>query len=383
MSDDIVKEESSKQKSINDKEELPGKVYGAKPKASGKNSNRNSLSPSHRKITEASELLSPEGVPLQTGWSTSPILSYNRDQIAVPWYKIKEWEYYAVTEKNFSLNLFVADLGYAALVGLVYHDFLTGNAETWGGLKLLTRGKLGLSNDPNYGDFTVRNWLSGSVRIKKDGDRHYVSIDAPKFNGMKAELTFHVDPHEDAMVVSTGYSDLPSHFYYNYKKNMLRTEGYIDFNQDKQILNPEKSIGNFDWGRGVWQRNCEWYWATGAGQIGKDRIWFNLGYGFGNLQHHSENMLFVNGKVHKLDRVKFHLSPKHSGEPWEFTSNDGRVNLTLNPKTDISNRANIGFAGVDASQIHGQYHGSIILDNGRVLQIKGLCGHAEKLKFKW
>lgn len=382
MTDETVKENSTEQ-TKQSSPERKSKVKGRGKNSSQSKSSRTSLAPTHRKITQASDLLSAEGIPLQTGWSTSPILTYNRDLIAAPWYRIKEWEYYGVTEKHYSLNLFVADLGYAALVGLVYHDFLLGNAETWGGVKLLPRGKLGLTTDPNYGDFTVSNWMSGTVRIKKNGDRHYVSIDAPKFNSLKAELTFHVDPHEDAMVVSTGYSDLPSHFYYNYKKNMLATEGYIEFNQQKQILSPEKSIGNFDWGRGVWPRQCEWYWATGAGRIGKDKVWFNLGYGFGNLQHHSENMLFVNGKVHKLDRVKFHLSPKHSGEPWQFTSNDGRINLTLEPKTDISNRANIGFAGVDASQIHGRYSGTIILDNGRVLQISSLCGHAEKLKFKW
>lgn len=34
---------------------------------------------------------------------------------------------------------------------------------------------------------------------------------------------------------------------------------------------------------------------------------FNIGYGFGNTSAASENMLFYNGKSHKLEDVKFNI----------------------------------------------------------------------------
>jgi hypothetical protein len=110
---------------------------------------------------------------------------------------------------------------------------------------------------------------------------------------------------------------------------------------------------------------------------------FNIGYGFGDLSTHSENMIFYDGKCHKLDQVIFHHENRDPTQPWEFTSNDDRLNLTLTPIIPHEEKINFGLITLDSSLLHGYYSGSLVLDDGKVLEISNMLGHAEDIYWKW
>lgn len=54
---------------------------------------------------------------------------------------------------------------------------------------------------------------------------------------------------------------------------------------------------------------------------------FNIDYGFGNTHASTENMLFFDGKAHKLSEVNFNIPVKESKDDflslWTFTRDDG------------------------------------------------------------
>lgn len=334
------------------------------------------------RITQPDNLFNEDGSLKHRGWATQPLLHYNREAITSSWMRIKEWEFYGAYDKDFGVEMFVADIGYITLLGMVYHDFANKKVYKWGGLKPLTRGKVGLSTNPKITELKIDNFLAGSIHLQKQENFHRLQISAPKFHNLKVDVTFAMNPTDDAMVVATGYEH-SKHFYYNYKKNMLDVSGEVSFQGNTKAFNKHHASGNFDWGRGVWPYKTRWFWGTGAGRIDGEKVWFNIGYGFGDLSTHSENMIFVNGKVHKTSRVTFHTQPKFSGKAWIFTSDDKRIDLKLEPLTDCSGGFSLGFMKTDINQIHGLYYGTLVLDDGRKIIVDGIHGHAEDISYLW
>lgn len=335
-------------------------------------------------IIRPSPLLDEDGRLIQRGWARRPLLDYNKENIKVGWHRIKEWDFYAVHDDNFALGYFLADLGYFTLAAISVYNFKEGESYATGGLRLFTRGKIGLSDSSLEGNTTFKNWMFGEISLERHPKEHIFHIEASKFKGLQAEIHLEIDPSQDAMVVATGYDDSkPNCFYYNHKVNMMPATGTMEFKGKQIDFSPENAIGNFDWGRGVWPYKSHWLWGTGGGVVDGHEIWFNIGAGFGDLSTHTENMIFVDGKCHKTDQVEFHPAKKRSGKPWRINSNDERIELQLVPKIDSSNYMNIGFMKTDNNQIHGSYSGKLVLDDGTVLEIADIHGHAEDIHYLW
>ena len=144
-----------------------------------------------------------------------------------------------------------------------------------------------------------------------------------------------------------------------------------------------------DWGRGVWTYKNTWYWGSASGLVDGERFGFNIGYGFGNTSAASENMLFYKGRAHKLSQVTFHI-PGDGGrrtpdymQPWTFTSDDGRFEMDYTPVLDRASCSDVGLIKSDQHQVFGVFNGRAVLDDGTVLNVKGLPGFAEKVINKW
>lgn len=117
------------------------------------------------------------------------------------------------------------------------------------------------------------------------------------------------------------------------------------------------------------------------------RFGWNIGYGFGNTSAASENMLFYNGKSHKLDEVTFNIPVKNGKDdymsPWTFTSNDGRFEMNFTPILDRQAPLNVGVICMLPHQVFGKFNGKAILDDGTVIEVKDMVGFAEKVHNKW
>ena len=114
---------------------------------------------------------------------------------------------------------------------------------------------------------------------------------------------------------------------------------------------------------------------------------FNIGYGFGDTSAASENMLFYQGKAHKLSQVTFHIPMKKGKEdylkPWKFTSDDGRFEMDFAPILNRASNTDFKILKSDQNQVFGKFTGIAILDDGTKLEIKDLLGFAEKVENKW
>ena len=138
-----------------------------------------------------------------------------------------------------------------------------------------------------------------------------------------------------------------------------------------------------------------------AGKMNKKLVLENgaeyFGYGFGDVSAASENMIFVDGKAHKLDRLTFNIPQTADGKddflkPWTFTSSDGRFEMDFVPILDRASCTDVKLIISDQHQVFGRFTGKMVLDDGSVIQLKDegeeiriekALGFAEKVHNKW
>ena len=288
-------------------------------------------------------LLNERGNLCEPGYATSLLRSYDRKAIKAGKLRIKEWDYYLITSDRFGVALTIDDNGYMGLLSASVLDFENRTETTVSPMFWLPMGKTGFPASSAAGDVrkTLKN-ASGSFEHVEGGRRLRFHID--KFRGGKpfdCDILLTDEP-KDSMVIATPFAKR-GHFYYNQKIIGMRADGFFSVGEARTELDPKTAFGLLDWGRGVWTYKNTWYWSAAQGEVDGRVIGFNLGYGFGNTNAASENMLFVDGTAHKLGRLDFGIPKKPDGTddlmaPWHFTDDEGRVDLTFTPILDRASK---------------------------------------------
>ena len=188
------------------------------------------------------------------------------------------------------------------------------------------------------------------------------------------------------MVICTPF-DKPGHFYYNQKINCMRACGEVTVGETVYPFDPTDSFAVLDWGRGVWTYHNTWYWGSASGLVNGVPFGFNIGYGFGDTSAATENMLFYNGKAHKLSQVTFNIPGLPGKEdflsPWTFTSDDGRFEMDFEPIMDRASCTDVKLIKSDQHQVFGYFSGTAVLDDGTQIELDRFLGFAEKVENKW
>ena len=339
-------------------------------------------------ITRPIALLDETGNIKEPGYAKKNLISYDRSAIKAGSLRIKEWDYYLVGNDRFAVALTIADNSYMGLDSFSFIQFDSHVEKTVSRMQVLTKGKKHLPASSENGDITV----SGShyhVSFRHEGAIRILEFLIASFDGGqpfsgKIKLS---DAPEESMVIATPF-DKPGHFYFNQKINCLRAEGTVRYQGQDYVFDKENSFGVLDWGRGVWTYKNTWYWGSASGLAEGVPFGFNIGYGFGNTSAATENMLFYNGKAHKLGAVAFNIPHDRTGRedymsPWTFTSDDGRFEMDFMPILDRASCTSLFAIKSDQHQVFGRFSGNAVLDDGTVIRIKDFIGFAEKVFNKW
>ena len=335
------------------------------------------------------ELLDANGVLKQAGYATGLVRRYDRSAIKGGALRIKEWDYYCISDGNIVLALTIADNSYMSLDSVSLLNLSENYQHTWSAMGVMTLGKYNFPTTSEKGDVCVEK-DAYALRFENDGKKRVLTVRVDKFANNKP-LTARIvltDAPEDSMVIATPFPAKKTAFYYNQKINCLRAEGDITFNGRTHVFDKATATAVLDWGRGVWTYSNTWYWGSASGYVDGVSFGMNLGYGFGDTSAASENMLFYNGKAHKLDQIDFGIPQTADGKddfmsPWHITSNDDRLDLIFTPAMDRASRTSVVLIESDQHQVFGHFNGKAVLDDGTVLQIKDLMGFAEKVKNRW
>ncbi len=340
------------------------------------------------RITQPGPLHQEDGTLHEAGYATSLIKTYHRAHIKASPLRIKEWDYYLIASERYALALTIADNGYMGLDSISLMDFDVPSEVTKSRMSFFTLGKRGLPPSSASGNVAVQG-KDYAITFENDGKKRRLYGNMQGFSGSKAllfDITLKSAP-TDSMVIVTPFPGKPSCFYYNQKINCLRAEGRVLLGDEEYLFAPAHSFAVLDWGRGVWTYDNTWYWGSASGEVAGVPFGFNIGYGFGDTAAASENMLFYNGKAHKLSKVNFHIPMQDGKEefmrPWKFSSDDGRFEMDFLPIIDRAALTDFKLLCSDQHQVFGRFTGTAVLDDGTRLPIKNFLGFAEKVRNKW
>ncbi len=334
-------------------------------------------------ITQKGALLGADGNLREPGWARSLLLDYRRADVKANKLRIKEWDYYIVTNDSFGIALTIADNSYMGLISASVLDFEKPWEQTVSVMTAFPMGKFKLpetsaTGDTLYGDKRVQmafRVLEGERRLSCRFER-FLGEDA-----LELELSL-AQPPMDSMVIATPFS-APRAFYYNQKINCMRASGEAVLGKRRFVFSPETSFGTLDWGRGVWTYDNTWYWGNGNGVVNGKPFGFNIGYGFGDTSAASENLLIYDGVAHKLSKVQFNIPEDSFLKPWTFSSDDGRFEMDFVPILDRAARTNALIIESDQHQVFGRFSGKAVLDDGTALELHDFLGFAEKVRNRY
>ena len=341
-------------------------------------------------ITKRIPLLDETGNLTEPGWARRLLWAYRRKDIKANPLRIKEWDYYLITNGKIGLALTVADNGYMGLDSISLLNFEEGWEITTSPMRILPMGRTGMPSDSGKGDVSIVG-KDYSIHFKHVDGKRLLIAQMKKF-GPEGSLTAKIelrDEPEESMVIATPF-EKDAHFYYNQKINCLRASGtvYYGFEGKSYTFDPADSFAVLDWGRGVWTYKNTWYWGSASGEVDGVPFGFNIGYGFGDTSAATENVLFYNGKAHKLSAVSFNIPEKVDGSedymsPWTFTSDDGRFEMDFIPVLDRYSGTSVAVIESIQHQVFGRFSGRAVLDDGKVIELRDFFGFAEKVKNKW
>jgi len=341
-------------------------------------------------ITNTTPLLDKEGNLVQIGWARYPLLECNLERVAfypswlqfLQFTRVKVWDYYAIFTPQRFFSATIANLGYAGNIFVYTLDFESGDLHEEGLVIPLGRG-VTLSNQT----VGVCEYQGQGVHLKFETtpNSRQILVDWPTFHngrGIHAEISLELTPEHESMNIVI---PIPrKRFYYNHKINCLPARGRLQYGDIQEELNPIESLGQLDWGRGVWEYSSFWNWASVSGFLPNKRsVGLNLGCGFGDTSAATENALILDGKIHKLDQVTFGYDPNDFIKPWKFNDNQGRLDLEFTPFKDRFAATKLLVIDSEVHQLFGRYSGKVVADDGEEIYLDGLIGFAEEHRARW
>ena len=345
-----------------------------------------------KEITTRQPLLNEKGDIANPGYAKTLIWDYNRENITKRATRIKEWDYYYIGNDDSAICLTIADLGYVGALSASVLDFNEPSQITKSSVCLFPIGKMKMPRTSVVGDAVWKNKDGVEMSFLNDGQTRHLFGKYPKFGNNGEELTFDIvltDAPKESMVIATPFAK-KKHFYYNQKINCIKAKGVYTLGDKEYKLDEKtKSLATLDWGRGVWTYDNTWYWGSLQAILEDGSTFgFNIGYGFGNNDQATENMVFYKGISHKLDEVTFNIPKNDDGSfnylgDWTFTSNDDRFYMEMKPIIDRYAPFDLKIMAMIPHQVFGHFTGYVKLDDGTKIEVSNLLGFAEHVHNKW
>ena len=337
----------------------------------------------NHEVTAEQPLLDEKGRISEPGWARRQVWKYEREKITAPKYRIKERDYYLVMNEGYAAAFTLSDDGYMGLQSVSLLNLKERWEHTETVLTPFPMGKMKMPSSSSEGNIVYKDKRL-RMEFKVEEGKRMISCDFKDFyQGKPFYCEIALDqPRMDTMAIAMPWSGKNA-FYYNQKINCMPAEGYMAYDDVTYWFNPKTDYGTLDWGRGVWTYDNTWYWSSGYGTVGGRPFGFNIGYGLGDTSAATENILFYDGKGHKLDDVTFHIPEENCMKLWTFTSGDGRFEMEFEPVLDCAAGISMLALSSDQHQVFGKMSGTVVLDDGKFIELKDFMCFAQKVHSRY
>jgi len=335
------------------------------------------------------------GRPHNFGWARSPLFTYDHNLLMSPRRSISESDRYVLFSPTHMVVLEILDDGYLGYMCLCVASMKDKKRSTHTFLTPFSLGSFELPADSETGSIKFRqkkNYLNFAVM---DRGIRIIKVDIPLFShnrSLRGEVVLTPPPDAESLVTHMPWREKRNAFCYSRKSPWYSVEGVIQLGTSELIFTKGNGWGIFDWNRGVRPRKDLRFWAASCGLTtgglttgditDSHQVGFSVGHNSADSSLGTENAFFLDGKLHKLDQVTFHI-PSDRYAPWRFTSNDSRLEMTFSPQQERDETHQMFFYSLKRRQSFGSFSGRVTLDNGYDFEFSDITGFAERRKSRF
>jgi len=236
-----------------------------------------------------------------------------------------------------------------------------------------------IDTHPNSGNSFFRKG-NNKVSIEATAKPRLRSVNVDLESGIKISAVIDESGSFEplALCVRAGYEG----FHFTQKSTALICNGLVEWGDKKLVLEEIGALASVDWSAGYMRRETAWNWGSLSCNLPDGRrLGFNLAAGVVETGF-TENALWIDGKMHKVDMVDFQFDRYHHNHAWSLRSNDGIINLHFEPAGQRKERTNAIIAATNFTQHFGRYYGEILI-NGETIHLDGEWGFTEDHYAKW
>jgi len=323
------------------------------------------------------------GQPRNFGWARWPYFEYDPGLLVAPRRNISESDRYIIFSPTHLVVFELLDDGYLGylLVSVVSLKDKKRSSQCY--VTAFSLGCFDLPKDSNNG--SIRYYRKKNLLIfspMEEGGIRIIKADIPKFGrnrSLRGQVVLTPPEGAESMVNHMPWRGRDDAFWYSRRSPFYTVEGVIQFGTAELIFTRGNGWGIFDWNRGVRPPQNLHFWATGCGHSAGRQVGFSVGFNSSDSSLGTENAFFLDGKLHKLDQVSFHI-PSGRLDPWRFTSNDNRLEMSFSPLQERDENHQMFFYSLKRRQLFGSFSGKVILDDGSEFKFTDITGFAERRK---
>ena len=336
-------------------------------------------------ITQPVPVVDGAGRPYNFGWARTPLFSYDGGSLRVPRRRVSEGDRYLLISPTHLVVFEILDDGF---LGYNFMSVVPLKSRKRYSQTFVTPFSMGCFNLPMDSD-------SGSIKFRQkeallnyasmEGGVKIIKVDVPNFahhQSLRGEVVLSPPPVQESLFTNMPWREKRKAFLFSRRSPWFSAEGVIQSGVTEIIFTQGSSWGIFDWNRGVRPRTDLRFWAAGCGQLEDRQAGFSFGYNSADSTLGTENAFFLDGKLHKLDKVSFHI-PSGRLKPWHFTSNDSRLEMIFEPKNEIDQSYQMFHYSNKRRQLFGYFSGKVILDDGSDFNFRNIAGMTERRKSRF
>jgi len=326
-------------------------------------------------------VLDERGQPHNFGWSKQPYFFYDSALLYVLRHRLTESDRYIVHTPTHMIIFEIRDDGWLGHMSVSVISMRDKKRSTQNFRTLMPFGAYQMPGSSAEGTIRWRKKKTQMDFISMESGAKIIKADILKFGShrsLKGALILTPQTDGQSLVTNQPWRTEKNAFRYTRCSPWYFAEGMIQFGSSEIIFNRGNAWGILDWYRCVRPKSDIRYWAAASGQIEGMQLSFCVGYSGADSSPGTENGFFVDGILHKLEQVTFHIPLSNWLDPWRFTSNDNRLEMIFLPHQERTDRRGLFFYSSTRRQVCGFFSGKVQLDDGSVLEFNHLTGFAER-----
>ena len=326
-------------------------------------------------------MLDESAIPANFGWARFPAFMYDPGLVLAPRRYFSESDRYIISNQTHLILMEIMDDGLFGYMGITVVSLIDKKRTTQNWVIPFPLGCFELPKNSDEGQIRIQEKKRFLNFAPMEGGVRIIKVDVPHFGhhrSLRGELVLTPPPGAQSLATHMPWRERKQAFRSCRRSPWYIAEGVVLYGTQELIFTGNNSMAVYECNRGVRPRNDVRFWATGCGKSNGRQVGISAGYDTADSTFGTENAFFLDGIIHKLDQVTFQISPSNWLLPWNFTSNDGRLEMTFTPHQERMENFQMFFYSLKRRQVIGSFSGKVILDDSSEFVFEKIKGITER-----